>query len=67
MIEIQGPATALADEPLALRARGAGPDAELTWHARMRDDDGLVWRARAERAEDLTGAWRGKAERAALA
>jgi hypothetical protein len=29
MIEIQGPATALADEPLALRARGAGPDAEL--------------------------------------
>lgn len=67
MIEIQGPATALADEPLALRARGAGPDARLVWHARMRDDDGLVWRARAERAEDLPGAWRGKAERAALA
>jgi hypothetical protein len=67
MIEIQGPATALADEPLTLRARGAGPDADLTWHARMRDDDGLVWRARAERAEDLPGAWRGKAERAALA
>ena len=67
MIEIQGPATALADQPLALRARGAGPDAELTWHARMRDDDGLVWRARAERSEDLPGAWRGKADRAALA
>jgi hypothetical protein len=67
MIEIQGPATALADEPLALRARGAGPDAELMWHARMRDDDGLVWRARAERPEDLPAAWRGKAERAALA
>jgi len=67
MIEIQGAATALADEPLALRARGAGPDAGLTWHARMRDDDGLVWRARADRSEDLPGAWRGKADRAALA
>jgi hypothetical protein len=67
MIESQGPATALADEPLTLRARGAGPDAELLWHARMRDDDGLVWRARAERPEDLPGAWRGKAEHAALA
>ena len=67
MIEIQGPATALADEPFTLRARGAGPDAELAWHARMRDDDGLVWRARAARPEDLPGAWRGKAERAALA
>lgn len=67
MIEIQGSATALADEPFTLRARGAGPDAELVWHARMRDDDGLVWRARAARPEDLPGAWRGKAERAALA
>ncbi len=67
MIEIQGPATALADEPLALRARGAGPDAGLVWHARMRDDGGLVWRARAGRPEDLTAAWRGKAAHAALA
>lgn len=67
MIEIQGHATALADEPFTLRARGAGADAELVWHARMRDDDGLVWRARAERPEELPGAWRGKAERAALA
>ena len=67
VLEIQGPATALVDEPFGLRVRGAGPGAALVWHARMRDDDGLVWRARAERAEDLPAAWRGKAERAALA
>jgi hypothetical protein len=66
MLELQGPGTALLDEPLALRVRGAGPDASLLWHARLRDDDGLVWRARAERPEDLPAAWRGKAERAAL-
>jgi hypothetical protein len=66
MLEIQGPDTALLDEPLRLRLRGAGPDAQVVWLARMRDDDGLVWRARADRPEDLPGAWRGKAERAAL-
>ena len=27
--------------------RGAGPDAELTWRARYRDDDGRVWQAAA--------------------
>lgn len=67
MLEIQGPDTALLDEPLALRARGAGPGAAVTWHARLRDDDGRVWRSRAGRAEDLPAGWRGKADRAALA
>jgi hypothetical protein len=66
MLEISGPDNALLDEPFALRARGAGPDAQIVWHARLRDDDGLVFRARADRAEDLPGAWRGKAEHAAL-
>jgi hypothetical protein len=33
----------------------------------MRDDDGLVWRARAERPEDLPARYRGKAAAAALA
>jgi hypothetical protein len=67
VLEIQGPATALVDEPFAFRVRGAGPGADVVWHARMRDDDGLVWRARAARAEDLPGAWRGKAQRAGVA
>ena len=67
MLEIQGPDTALLDDRLVLRARGAGPDATLLWQARMRDDDGRVWRARAERPEDLPEAWRGKARHAALA
>ena len=66
MLEIQGPDTALLDDPLTLRLRGAGPDAAVVWHARLRDDDGLVFRARADRPEDLPGAWRGKAPVAAL-
>jgi hypothetical protein len=66
MLEITGPETALLDEPLELRLRGAGPDASVLWHARLRDDDGLVWRARAQRPEELPAAWRGKATHAAL-
>jgi hypothetical protein len=66
MLEIQGPDTALLDDPLDLRLRGAGPDAAVVWHARLRDDDGLVFRARAERPEALPAAWRGKAPEAAL-
>jgi hypothetical protein len=65
MLEIAGPEVALLDDPFALRLRGAGA-AEVLWHARLRDDDGLVWRARAERAEDLPATWRGKARSAAL-
>jgi hypothetical protein len=67
MLEIQGPDIALLDDRLELRARGAGSADALLWQARMRDDDGLVWRARAERPEDLPGAWRGKRQHAALA
>src|SRR5918998_5749425 len=66
MREIAGRDGGLLDEPLALRLRGAGPDAQAVWHARLRDDDGLVFRARAERSEDLPAAWRGKAAHAAL-
>jgi len=56
-LEIRGAAVGLLDEPLALRARGAGPDAELAWRARYRDDDGRVWQATASRAEDLAARW----------
>ncbi|HEU4656162.1 MAG TPA: hypothetical protein VFR97_01490, partial [Capillimicrobium sp.] len=57
-LEIRGPATALLDDPLALSARGAGDAAdELIWRARLRDDDGRVWRATAHRPEALAAAW----------
>ncbi len=56
-LEIAGAGEALLDEPLDLRVRGAGPDAALTWRARLRDDDGRVWRASAERPEALAAAW----------
>jgi len=56
-LEIRGPAIGLLDDRFALRVRGAGPDAEITWRGRYRDDDGRVWRAVAWRPEDLTTRW----------
>lgn len=56
-LEVDGPVAGLLDDPLLLRARGAGPEAELVWRARFRDDDGRIWRATAGRGEDLAGTW----------
>ncbi len=56
-LEIRGAATGLLDDPFALRVRGAGPDAEITWRGRYRDDDGRVWRAVAWRPQDLSTRW----------
>jgi hypothetical protein len=57
MLELRGATDGLLlDEPWRLEARGAG-GAPLTWRARLRDDDGRVWRAEAGRPEDLAGAW----------
>jgi hypothetical protein len=56
-IEIQGPVSGLFDDPLTLRARGAGAANGLVWRARLRDDDDRVWRSRAPTAEDLAVAW----------
>jgi hypothetical protein len=56
-VELIGPADAPLDEPLRLRARGAGPGAGLTWRARLRDDDGRVWRVSAPTAEGLDASW----------
>jgi hypothetical protein len=57
-IEIRGEASALLDEPLVLRARGAGPEPP-EWRARLRDDDGRIWRAASGgRSEDLVAGWR---------
>lgn len=55
MLELAGPQVALVDEPLAVRLRGLGEDGarDVLWRARLRDDDGRVWRASAERPEHL--------------
>jgi hypothetical protein len=56
-LEISGPPSGLLDDDLALRVRGAGPEASLTWRARLRDDDGRVWRATAAAPEELGSRW----------
>ncbi len=56
-MELTGPPDAPLDEPLALRVRGAGPGTRLTWRARIRDDDGRVWRATADTAAELDETW----------
>jgi len=56
VLELTGPQVALVDEPLTVRLRGLGEDAgdgDVLWRARLRDDDGRVWRASAERPEHL--------------
>jgi hypothetical protein len=57
MLEIRGAAPGLLDEPLLLDVGGAPPGASLTWRARLRDDDGFVWRATAPTAAGLLTAW----------
>jgi hypothetical protein len=57
-LEIRGPARALIDEPLAIRARGAGPGEKLLWRARLRDDDVRVWRAQSAQAATVGERWR---------
>lgn len=57
MLEIRGAAPGLLDEPLLLEVGGAPPGAALTWRARLRDDDGFVWRATSPASEGLQAAW----------
>jgi hypothetical protein len=57
MLELRGATDGLLDEPLRLDVKGAPPGSKLVWRARLRDDDGRVWRAEAKAAEDLFGAW----------
>ena len=56
-LEISGAASGLLDDDLLLRVRGAGPEAALTWRARLLDDDGRVWRATAPRPDQLMTRW----------
>jgi hypothetical protein len=57
MLEIRGAAPGLLDDPLLLDVGGAAPNSALVWRARLRDDDGFVWRAAAPRPEQLSTAW----------
>jgi hypothetical protein len=67
MLELRGGGPALLDEPLAFEVRGAPPETPLSWRARVRDDDGIVWTARADSAHELVDApWRGGGRVAAM-
>jgi hypothetical protein len=57
MLEIRGAAPGLLDDPLLLDVGGAARDSALVWRARLRDDDGFVWRAADPRPEGLATAW----------
>lgn len=53
MLDLRGAAPGLLDDPLLLDVSGAPPGAALTWRARIRDDDGFVWRGTGERVDAL--------------
>jgi hypothetical protein len=56
VLDLRGAAPGLLDDLLLLEVSGAPPGAALTWRARIRDDDGFVWRATGERVDALTWA-----------
>ncbi|HST42036.1 MAG TPA: hypothetical protein VLK58_21130 [Conexibacter sp.] len=58
-LELRAASGGLLDEPLALNVRGLGGPAgdTLIWRARLRDDDGRVWRAQASDPLTLSDAW----------
>jgi hypothetical protein len=57
MLELRGASPGLVDDPLLLDVAGAPPGSALAWRARLRDDDGFVWRAQAETSAGLLEAW----------
>jgi hypothetical protein len=58
MLELRGATDGLLlDEPWLLDVRGGGPAEALRWRARLRDDDGRIWRAEAESAAGLAEGW----------
>jgi hypothetical protein len=63
-LELRAAPDALLDEPLVASVRGLGgggaagePLPSLLWRARLRDDDGRVWRSAAETPAGLAAAW----------
>jgi hypothetical protein len=63
MLELRGAAPGLLDDPLLLEVGGAAPGSALLWRARIRDDDGLVWRGEGTAVDALR--WSAKAGEAA--
>ena len=60
MLELRGAAPGLLDEPLLLEVGGAAPGSTLIWRARIRDDDGFVWRGEGASLDALR--WTAKAD-----
>lgn len=56
-LELSGRPEGLLDDLLDLRVRGTGGADGLVWRGRIRDDEGRVWRAIADRVQDLPSAW----------
>jgi hypothetical protein len=54
MLDIRGAAPGLLDDPMLLEVSGAPPGASLLWRARVRDDDGFVWKAQGETPDALS-------------
>lgn len=54
MLELRGAGPGLLDDDLTLEVGGAPAGAALTWRARIRDDDGFVWRASGTAPNALT-------------
>lgn len=55
-LEVREPRSGLLDEPFLMHVRGA-TGASLLWRARLRDDDGMTWRASAPTADALAAGW----------
>lgn len=57
-LQLSATPLALLDEGVSgARLRGAGPQPDALWRAKLRDDDSRVWRAVASSPEALAGAW----------
>lgn len=56
-LDIRTDPEALVGTPLATGLRGGGPDADVLWRARTRDDDGRVWQSQAYSAIELGTSW----------
>lgn len=57
-LEIRTNPDALLGEPLATGLRGAGETPVAFWQAKLRDDDGRIWRSNGRTAAELGSQWK---------